>query len=109
MAADLAHIAWAVNLGCLGFHVWPNPASDAEHADELRIDLDPQPGVSFDEVRVAAHEVRALLGELAIEGRPKTTGNRGIHVYVRLERRWDPIQVRAGAVALASSPVVVPT
>jgi DNA ligase D len=101
VAADLAHIAWAVNLGCLGFHVWPNTADDPEHADELRIDLDPQPGVAFDEARVAAHEVRALFDELGIESWPKTTGNRGIHVYVRLERRWDPIQVRRGAVAVA--------
>jgi DNA ligase D len=101
VAADLAHVLWAVNLGCLGFHVWPNVAADPEHADELRIDLDPQPGVGFDEARVAAHHVRALLEELGIEGWPKTTGNRGIHVYVRLERRWDPIQVRMGAVAMA--------
>ena len=60
VAADLAHVAWAVNLGCLGFHVWPSRADDQEHADELRIDLDPQPGVAFDDVRVAAHEVRAV-------------------------------------------------
>jgi DNA ligase D len=101
VAADVAHVAWAVNLGCLGFHVWPNRADDPEHADQLRIDLDPQPGVGFDEARVAAHEVRALLDELGIEGRPKTTGNRGIHVYVWLEPRWTSIDVRAGAVALA--------
>jgi DNA ligase D len=101
VAADLAHIVWAVNLGCLGFHVWPSRANDQEHADELRIDLDPQPGVAFDEARVAAHEVGGLLDELGIESRPKTTGNRGIHVYVRLEPRWSPIQVRAGAVAVA--------
>ena len=101
VAADVAHVAWAVNLGCLGFHVWPSLASDPEHADELRIDLDPQPGVGFDEARVAAREVRTLLEDLAVEGWPKTTGNRGIHVYVRLEPRWTPIEVRAGAVALA--------
>jgi DNA ligase D len=101
VAADVAHIVWAVNLGCLGFHVWPNLASDPEHADELRLDLDPQPGVGFDEARVVAREVHTLLDELGIEGRPKTTGNRGIHVYVRLEPRWDPIQVRAAAVAVA--------
>jgi DNA ligase D len=101
VAADLAHIGWAVNLGCLGFHVWPNRADDPEHADELRIDLDPQPGVGFAEIRLAAHEVRTLLQELNLEAWPKTTGNRGIHVYLRLERRWDPIQVRAGAVAVA--------
>ena len=101
VAADVAHIAWAANLGCLGFHVWPNRASDPEHADELRIDLDPQPGVGFQEARAAAHEVRALFDEVGVEGWPKTTGNRGIHVYVRLEPHWDAIQVRAGAVAIA--------
>lgn len=101
VAADVAHIAWAANLGCLGFHVWPNLASDPEHTDELRVDLDPQPGVGFEEARAAAREVRALLDELGVEGWPKTTGNRGIHVYVRLEPRWDAVQVRAGAVAIA--------
>jgi DNA primase len=90
-----------VNLGCLGFHVWPNRADDPDHADDLRIDLDPQPGVGFTEIRVAAREVHALLDELHIEAWPKTTGNRGIHVYIRLERRWNPIEVRAGAVAVA--------
>jgi DNA ligase D-like protein (predicted polymerase) len=101
VAADVAHIAWAVNLGCLGFHVWPNHAADDDHADELRIDLDPQPGVGFEQVRSAAHEVRALLDEVGVEGWPKTTGNRGIHVYVRLAPEWTPIQVRSGAVAVA--------
>ena len=101
VAADLAHIVWAVNLGCLGFHVWPNTADDDEHADELRIDLDPQPGVDFEDARVAAQEVRTFLAELGITCWPKTTGNRGIHVYVRLEREWTPIQVRAAAVAVA--------
>jgi DNA ligase D-like protein (predicted polymerase) len=101
VAADVAHVAWAVNLGCLGFHVWPNRADDPDHADDLRIDLDPQPGVVFEDVRVAAREVRGLLEELGIEAWPKTTGNRGIHVYIRLERRWSPIEVRAGAVAVA--------
>jgi DNA ligase D len=101
VAIDLAHIAWAVNLGCLGFHVWPARADDPEHADELRIDLDPQPGVDFDDARVAAHDVKALLDELGIVGYPKTTGKHGIHVYVRLQPRWDPYQVRSAAVALA--------
>jgi DNA ligase D len=101
VVADLAHVAWAVNLGCLGFHVWPSRADDLEHADELRIDLDPQPGVTFDDVRDAAREVHALFDELGIESGPKTTGNRGIHVYVRLAPRWSPTQVRAGAVAVA--------
>jgi DNA ligase D len=101
VARDLAHVVWAVNLGCLGFHVWPNHADDPAHTDELRIDLDPQPGVGFDEVREAAREVKALLDDVGVAGAPKTTGNRGIHVYVRLAPRWDSIEVRAAAVALA--------
>ncbi len=101
VAADLAHIAWAVNLGCLGFHVWPSHASDPEHADELRIDLDPQPGTTFEQARAAAVEVRTLFDELGIEAHPKTTGNRGIHVYVRLLPQWTGNQVRAAAVAAA--------
>jgi len=101
VAADLAHILWAVNLACLGFHVWPTRAADQDHADELRIDLDPTPGVTFPMVREAAHEVRALLDELGVLGLPKTTGNRGVHVYVRLEPRWTSIEVRAAAVAAA--------
>jgi DNA ligase D len=99
--ADLAHVVWMVNLGCLGFHPWPYHADDPDHTDELRIDLDPQPGVTFDEVRAAAGEVRALLDELGIVAHPKTTGSRGLHVYARLERRYDSYQVRAAAVALA--------
>ncbi len=101
VAADLAHVAWAVNLGCLGFHVWPYLAASPEFADELRLDLDPQPGTDFTHVRAAAHELRALLDELGIAGYPKTTGNRGLHVYVRLEPRWDSYQVRSAAVAVA--------
>jgi DNA ligase D len=99
--ADMAHVGWAVNLACLGFHVWPNLHDRPEVADELRLDLDPQPGVGFEEVRAAAGEVRALLDELGIVGYPKTTGNRGLHVYVRLEPRWDSYRVRAAAVAAA--------
>lgn len=98
--ADLAHVAWAVNKGCLGFHVWPTRADDPEHADELRIDLDPTPGVTFPMVREAAHLVRGFLEELGLTGWPKTTGNRGIHVYLRLEPRWDSYAVRVAAVAL---------
>lgn len=101
VVADVAHVLWAVNLGCLGLHLWANRADDPAHADELRIDLDPQPGTSFDEIRVAAKCVQSLLTELGIVGYPKTTGNRGIHIYVRLEPRWDSFEVRAGAVALA--------
>jgi len=101
VAADLAHVAWAVNLGCLGFHVWPNRADDPDHADELRIDLDPSPGVDFAMIREAAHLVRETLAEIGLVGWPKTTGNRGIHVYLRLQPRWDGYAVRAAAVALA--------
>ncbi|HET9244011.1 MAG TPA: non-homologous end-joining DNA ligase [Gaiella sp.] len=101
VAADVAHVAWAVNQGCLGFHVWPLLASDPEHTDELRLDLDPQPGTDFAQAREAAWELKGLLDELGVTGYPKTTGNRGIHVYVRLEPRWDSYQVRFAAVAVA--------
>jgi DNA ligase D len=99
--ADLAHVLWAVNLGCLGFHVWPALAADRDHADELRIDLDPSPGVVFPMLQEAAHEVRTLLDEVGVTGHPKTTGNRGIHVYVRLQPRWTSYEVRSAAVAVA--------
>ncbi len=99
--ADIAHVLWAVNLACLGFHVWPYRHDRPDVADELRLDLDPQPGVDFDDVRAAASELRSLLDELGLVGYPKTTGNRGLHVYVRLEPRWDAYQVRAAAVAAA--------
>src|SRR4051794_3054750 len=99
--ADMAHVVWAVNLACLGFHVWPYLRDRPELTDELRLDLDPQPGIGFDEVRAAAHELRRLLAELGMVGFPKTTGNRGLHVYVRLEPRWDSYEVRSAAVAAA--------
>jgi DNA ligase D len=99
--ADLAHVVWAVNLACLGFHVWPYLRDRPQVADELRLDLDPTPGIGFDEVREAAAELRRLLDELGISGYPKTTGNRGLHVYVRLEPRWNSFEVRSAAVAVA--------
>jgi DNA ligase D len=101
VAVDVAHLLWAVNMGCLGFHVWPYLADDPAHVDELRIDLDPQPGQTFDDIRAAAYAVKELFDELGIDARPKTTGSRGLHVYARLEPRWDAIQVRAAAVAVA--------
>ena len=101
VSADLAHVVWAVNMGCLGFHLWPYRRADPAHADELRIDLDPQPGVSFDAVREAADEVRSLLVELEITPYVKTSGSRGLHIYVGLFPRWDSYEVRAAAVALA--------
>ncbi|MGO4614255.1 non-homologous end-joining DNA ligase [Nocardia sp. 2YAB30] len=101
VAHDLAHILWAVNQGCLGFHVWPNRADNLEIADELRIDLDPSPGITFEDLGNAAVLTRELLSELRIESRIKTSGSRGLHIYVALEPRWDGYQVRAAAVALA--------
>jgi DNA ligase D len=101
VAADIDHVLWAVNLGCLGFHVWPYLASDPDHTDELRIDLDPTPGTDFSHIQAAAAELRELLAEAGVTGYPKTTGNRGLHVYIRLQPRWDSYQVRSAAVAIA--------
>src|SRR3954469_19868272 len=101
VAADLAHVVWAVNLGCIGFHVWPYLAADPDHTDELRIDLDPSPGVVFEQLREAAGVLKELLDEQGLESHPKTTGNRGLHVYVRLQPQWDSYEVRAAAVAVA--------
>jgi len=101
VAHDIAHIIWGVNLGCLGFHVWPYRADDPAHADELRIDLDPTTGVTFAMVRETAFEVKALLDELGIEANPKTSGSKGLHIYARLVPEWTSYEIRAGAVALA--------
>jgi DNA ligase D-like protein (predicted polymerase) len=99
--ADTAHILWGVNLGCIGFHLWPFRVDDGGLADELRIDLDPQAGVGFDAIREAALCTHALFEELGIAAYPKTSGNRGLHIYARLEARWDSTEIRAAAVALA--------
>ncbi len=101
VVADLAHVLWAVNQGCLGFHVWPTHAASPEIADELRVDLDPSPGVDFAGLQEAAFLVRGLLTELGIECWVKTSGSRGLHIYVELLPRWDSYEVRAAAVALA--------
>ncbi|MEU2256968.1 non-homologous end-joining DNA ligase [Nocardia xishanensis] len=101
VAHDLAHILWAVNQGCLGFHVWPNHVADLRIADELRIDLDPSPGITFEDLKHAAVLTRDLFAELGIESRVKTSGSRGLHIYVALQEKWDGYQVRAAAVALA--------
>lgn len=101
VAADVAHVAWAVNLGCLGFHVWPVRADDVETCDELRFDLDPSPGTDFDDVRWAAARLHELLDEVGVAGFPKTTGKNGIHVYVALTPEQDSYAVRAAAVAVA--------
>ncbi|CAN5804312.1 non-homologous end-joining DNA ligase [soil metagenome] len=101
VVADLAHLVWAVNLGCLGFHPWPYRADAPDVTDELRIDLDPSPGVTFDIVREAAGETRTLLTDEGITSYVKTTGNRGLHVYVRVAGEHDSYDVRAAAVAVA--------
>jgi DNA ligase D len=101
VAADVAHIVWAVNLGCIGLHVWPYLADDPEHSDQLRIDLDPSPGVDLAMVKEAATETRSLLDEVGMAGYPKTTGRNGIHIYLRVLPEQDSIVVRQAAVALA--------
>ena len=101
VAADLGHLLWGVNQGCLGFHVWPNRLPDLEVADELRIDLDPSPGIEFAQLQEGAVLANDLLQELGLEARVKTSGSRGLHLYVALEPRWDSYEVRAAAVALA--------
>jgi DNA ligase D len=99
--ADLAHFVWAVNLGCLGFHSWPMRWRTPEWCDELRIDLDPGPGTTFAMAVETAHETKRLFDELGVRSFIKTTGNRGLHVYVRLATGWDSYQVRSAAVAVA--------
>jgi DNA ligase D len=101
VVADIAHVVWAVNLGCLGFHPWPYLAATPQVTDELRIDLDPVPGLGFEDVRDAAGRAKALLDELGIVGHLKTTGSKGLHIYVRLLPRWDSYEVRSAAVAFA--------
>ena len=97
-----ANVVWAANLGTITFHPWHARCADVEHPDELRIDLDPQPGTGFGEARtVALDVVRPLLGDLGLLGFPKASGGRGIHVYVRIEPRWTFTEVRRAAIALA--------
>ncbi|MDH3499045.1 MAG: ATP-dependent DNA ligase [Acidimicrobiia bacterium] len=95
-----ADIVRLVQLGCLDLHPWPVRAEDIDHPDELRIDLDPTEGFGFDHVREAAGHVKALLDELGMVGWPKTSGSRGIHVYVRIEPLWDFFQTRRAVLAL---------
>ncbi len=98
---DAAGLAWIVNLGCIELHPHPVRSADLDHPDELRIDLDPGPGVGWEDVRKVALEVNALLGELGLVGWPKTSGSRGLHVNVRIEPRWTFTEVRRAALALA--------
>jgi len=98
---DAAGLAWIVNLGCIELHPHPVRSADLEHPNELRVDLDPGPGVSWDDVRRVALEVKVLLEELGLRGWPKTSGSRGMHVNVRIEPRWTFTEVRRAAVALS--------
>jgi DNA ligase D-like protein (predicted polymerase) len=101
VVTDLAQLAWLLNLGCIDLNPHPVRADDLDHPDELRVDLDPGPGVGFDRIREAATLVRAVLADVGLVGWPKTSGSRGIHVYARIERRWSFDDVRRAALALA--------
>ncbi len=98
---EIAAVAWCANLATIDFHPWPARRPDLEHPDELRIDIDPQPGTSFEDARKVAFAVREILDELGVTGFPKTSGNRGVHIAVRIEPRWTFTEVRHAAIALA--------
>ena len=98
---DAAGLAWIVNLGCIELHPHPVRSADLDHPDELRVDLDPGPGIGWSDVRLVALEVEALLEEVGLRGWPKTSGSRGMHVNVRIEPRWSFTEVRRAALALS--------
>jgi bifunctional non-homologous end joining protein LigD len=98
---DAAHLVWGVNLGVIDWNPWPARVADLDHPDELRVDLDPTPEATWDDVRRTALVVREVLADNGLTGFPKTSGSRGIHVNVRLHPRWDFFEVRRAAVALA--------
>ncbi|MDO8106556.1 non-homologous end-joining DNA ligase [Isoptericola sp. b441] len=97
---ELAVVAWAANLGTVTFHPWPVTSADTEAPDQLRIDLDPQPGTDFADAVLVAPHVRELLAELGMTGWPKTSGGRGLHVFVPLEPRWSFTQARRATIAI---------
>jgi DNA ligase D len=99
--ADLAHVAWAAQMGTVVFHPWPVRGAAVDQPDELRIDLDPQPGLDFGDVVATAGVVHEVLDDLGWTGYPKTSGGRGVHVYVRIAPRWSFVEVRRAAIALA--------
>jgi DNA ligase D-like protein (predicted polymerase) len=101
VVSNAAALAWVINLGCVDLNPHPIRADDTEHPDELRVDLDPGPGVAWDDVRRVALAVRDVLDDYGLVGWPKTSGSRGIHVYARIERRWGYGEVRRAALALA--------
>jgi bifunctional non-homologous end joining protein LigD len=96
-----AGLAWVVNLGCIELHPHPVRATDLDHPDELRVDLDPCPGIGWPDVRAVALEVKAFLEEMGLCGWPKTSGSRGMHINVRIEQRWSFGEVRRAALALS--------
>jgi len=98
---DAAALTWMANLGCLELHPHPVRTDDLEHPDELRVDLDPMPGIEWSQIQAVARVVRELLDELGLVGWPKTSGSRGIHVIVRIHRRWSFDESRRAALALA--------
>ena len=98
---DAAGLAWVVNLGCIELHPHPVRAGDLEHPDELRVDLDPGPGVGWEDVRRVALEVQSLLDEVGLQGWPKTSGSRGMHVNVRIQPRWSFQEIRRAVLALS--------
>ena len=98
---DAAGLAWVINLGCIELHPHPVRSADLDHPDELRIDLDPGPGVGWQDVRAVAMEVKAMLEEVGLRGWPKTSGSRGMHIYARIYPRWSFSEVRRAAVALS--------
>jgi len=97
---DVAHVAWAANSGCLDFHPWPSRRADVESPDELRIDLDPMPGTGWPEVQETALECQALFEELGYRAFPKTSGSKGVHIYVRIRPDWTFTEVRHAALAV---------
>lgn len=98
---DSAHLAWAINLGCIDLNPWPVRRTDLDHPDELRVDIDPTPGIPFGQVRDVAMVVKEVLEEHCLAGFPKTSGSRGIHVNARIAPRWEFAEVRRAALALA--------
>jgi DNA ligase D-like protein (predicted polymerase) len=96
---EIAVVGWAAQMGTITFHPWPVRSVDVDHPDELRIDLDPQPGTDFEDAVGVAAEARRLLDELGYRGFPKTSGGRGVHIYVRIEPRWTFTDVRHAAIA----------
>jgi DNA ligase D-like protein (predicted polymerase) len=97
---EAASLVWAAQMGALTFHPWPVRRPDVDHPDELRIDLDPQPGTSFSDAQRVAAVLKELLEELGLRGYPKTSGNRGVHIYVRIEPNWTFDDVRHAAIGL---------